>query len=173
MTMRHLAGAAGAPDGSYDADVVILSLDRPEETEAAIRSALSQTGISRHVFVVDQGSRPETLERLVALVALREDATLVALGCNRGVAGGRNRGTALGHGRIVAGLDNDAEFADARTLARAVAALDCDPKIAAIGCRIVLHSTGADDLSSWGYPISLLDRAGETFDVAWPAPLCG
>jgi GT2 family glycosyltransferase len=166
MSMRHLAGAAGAPDGSYDADVVILSLDRPEETEAAIRSALAQVGVSRHVFIVDQGSRPETLARLINVIAPRKDATLVALGCNRGVAGGRNRGTRLGHGRIIVGLDNDAEFADARTLARAVAALDSDPAIAAIGCRIVLHATGADDLSSWGYPIELLEHAGEVFDAA-------
>jgi GT2 family glycosyltransferase len=164
--MRHLAGAAGPPDGSYDADVVILSLDRPDETEAAIRSALSQIGVSRHVFIVDQGSRPETLARLVDVVAPRQDATLVALDCNRGVAGGRNRGTVLGHGRVIGWLDNDAEFADACTLARAVAALDSDPTIAAIGCRIVLHATGADDLSSWGYPVSLLERAGDTFDAA-------
>jgi GT2 family glycosyltransferase len=165
MSMRHLAGAVGAPDGNYDTDVVILSLDRPEETEAAIRSALSQVGPSRHVFVVDQGSRPETLARLVAVVAPRKDATLVGLDCNRGVAGGRNRGTLLGHGRVIVGLDNDAEFADARTLERAVAALDSDPTLAAIGFRIVLHATGEDDLSSWGYPVSLLDRAGEVFDA--------
>jgi GT2 family glycosyltransferase len=163
--MRHVAGAAGAPDGCYDADVVILSLDRAEETEAAIRSALAQIGASRHVFIVDQGSRPATLARLARVVAARTDATLVALDCNHGVAGGRNRGTALGHGRIIMGLDNDAELADAWTLARAVAALDSDPMLAAIGCRIVVHATGTDDLSSWGYPVSLLRRAGEVFDA--------
>ena len=165
MSMRHLAGAAGAPGGCYDADVVILSLDRPDETEAAIRSALAQIGVSRHVFIVDQGSRPEILARLVSVVAHRKDATLVALGRNWGVAGGRNRGTVLGHGRIIVGLDNDAEFADEHTLARAVAAVDADPMIAAIGCRIVLYASGADDLSSWGYPTSLLERAGEAFDA--------
>jgi GT2 family glycosyltransferase len=163
--MRHIAGAPGAPDGCYDADVVILSLDRPAETEAAIRSALAQVDVSRHVFIVDQGSQPQTLARLAGVVAPRKDATLVVLGCNLGVAGGRNRGADLGHGRIIVGLDNDAEFAEARTLARAVAALDCDPSVAAIGCRIVLHATGADDLSSWGYPISLLERSSETFDT--------
>jgi GT2 family glycosyltransferase len=165
MSMHHLAGASGAPDGGYDADVVILSLDRPQEAEAAIRSALSQTGVSRHVFIVDQGSQAGTLARLVAVVAGRNDATLVGLGCNRGVAGGRNFGTLLGHGRVIVGLDNDAEFADAHTLAHMVEALDCDPTIAAIGCRIVLHATAMDDLSSWGYPVSLLGRAGEAFDA--------
>jgi GT2 family glycosyltransferase len=165
MSMRHIAGAAGPPNGSYDADVVILSLDRPEETAAAIGSALAQVGVSHHVFIVDQGSRPEALEHLAGIVALRRNATLVALGQNLGVAGGRNHGTALGHGRIVVGLDNDAEFADAGTLARAVAAMDADQTLAAIGCRIVLHATGADDLSSWGYPAGLLERAGTAFDT--------
>jgi GT2 family glycosyltransferase len=166
VSMRHVAGAPGAPDGCYDADVVILSLGRAEETVAAIGSALGQKGVSRHVFIVDQGSLPETLVRLSAAVAGRTDATLIAFGGNHGVAGGRNRGAALGHGRVIVGLDNDAEFAGPGTLARAVAALDCDPPLAAVGCRIVVHATAADDLSSWGYPVSLLPRAGEAFDAA-------
>ncbi len=165
MTMRHVAGAAGAPEGEYDADVVILSLDRATETAAAIRSALAQSGVSRHVFIVDQGSRPEALALLAGVVAERQDATLVALDHNFGVAGGRNRGSALGHGRVIFGLDNDAELAESTTLATAVAALDDDPTIAAIGCRILLHTSGDDDLSSWGYPASLLPHAGDAFDV--------
>src|SRR5207237_5374002 len=123
------------------------------------------TGVSRHVFVVDQGSQPDALAHLAAVVAGRSDVTLVALDHNDGVAGGRNRGTALGHGRVIVGLDNDAEFADAGTLAHAAAVLDRDPTLAAIGCRIVVHATGMDDLSSWGYPISLLGRAGGVVDA--------
>jgi GT2 family glycosyltransferase len=165
MSMRLIAGAAGAPLGGYDADVVILALDRVEETLAAVRSALSQTGISKHVFVVDQGSRPESLSRLAGLVSGRSDATLVALDRNYGVAGGRNRGSALGHGKIIFGLDNDAEFADDKTLAKAFAAFDHDATLGAIGCRIVLAADGTDDLSSWGYPRSLLARAANQFDA--------
>ncbi len=37
--------------------------------------------------------------------------------------------------------------------------------LAAIGCRIVLHSDGTDDLSSWGYPARLLMRAADQFDA--------
>ena len=165
MTMRHVAGAPSAPVDDYDADVVILSLDRATETAAAIQTALAQTGVSRHVFIVDQGSRPDALAHLAGIVAGRTDATLMVLDHNHGVAGGRNRGSALGHGRVIFGLDNDAEFADRTTLAHAVATLDADAKIAAVGCRIVLHANGGDDLSSWGYPASLLPRAGETFDA--------
>lgn len=165
MNARHVAGAVSPPDGQYDADVIIPAFDRPEETAAAIHSALAQTGVSRHVFIVDQGSRPENLARLATEVSGRSDATLVELDRNHGVAGGRNRGTALGHGRIIFGLDNDAEFANATTLARAVAALDEDAGLAAIGCRIRLHEGDGDDLSSWGYPCTLLPSAGESFDA--------
>ncbi len=69
------------------------------------------------------------------------------------------------HGRTIVALDNDAEFAASDTVARLVAALDAEPRLAAIGCRIVTHAEGLDDLSSWGYPAGLLACAGESFDA--------
>jgi GT2 family glycosyltransferase len=166
VRIRHVAGAERPPSLQYDADVVILAFDRAEETEAAIRSALGQTGVSRHVIVVDQGSRPEALARLAEAVRDRDDATLVALDRNLGVPGGRNLGTGLGHGRIIAGLDNDAVFGSPDTLARMVAAVDADPDLGALGCRIVVDATDTDDLSSWGYPTALLAHSRETFESA-------
>jgi GT2 family glycosyltransferase len=160
-----VAGAAGPPDEKYDADIVILALDRVEETLAAIHSALTQTGVSAHLFVLDQGSPTDTLHRFAADLAGRRRATLLAVPQNLGVAGGRNLISALGHGRVIVALDNDAEFADTETVARMVAALDAEPRLAALGCRIVTHATGKDDLSSWGYPSSLLPCAGESFDA--------
>lgn len=162
---EHVAGAAGPPEGPYDADVVILALDRPAETMAAIASALAQRGVSRHVFIVDQGSSLHALAQIAAAIAGRADATLMRLERNYGVAGGRNRGSALGHGRVIFGLDNDAAFAGPDTLARAVAALDAAPGLAALGCRIVCHDSGADDLMSWGYPQALLPFAAARFDA--------
>jgi GT2 family glycosyltransferase len=164
--MRHVAGAECPPWVVYDADVVILALDRAEETVAAIGSALSQTGVSRYVIVVDQGSQPEALVRLAETVQGRADATLIALDRNHGVPGGRNVGAALGHGRFIAGLDNDAEFDKPDTLARMAEAFDADPDLAALGCRIVVDATGDDDLSSWGYPSALLTSTRETFEAA-------
>jgi GT2 family glycosyltransferase len=161
---RLIAGAAGPPADRYDADVLVLSLDRATETLAAIASALAQRGVTRHVFVLDQGSMPETVALLAKAVDGRTDATLVASGCNLGVAGGRNRAARLGHGRVIVGLDNDATFATPDTLAGTVAALDADPGLAAIGLRVLVDATGEDDLSSWGYPLELLPRAGESFD---------
>jgi GT2 family glycosyltransferase len=163
--VRLIAGAPAPPVGEYDADIIILSLDRAAETLAAIESALGQPGVSAHVVVVDQGSRPETLRRLAEAVAGRRDATLIEAGGNLGVAGGRNLASSFGHGRVIVALDNDAEFDAPDTTARLVAALDAEPRLAAIGCRIVAHDTGADDLSSWGYPAALLPCAGECFDA--------
>jgi GT2 family glycosyltransferase len=166
-TRRHrvVAGAAAPPAAVYDADVLILSLDRLVDTLAALESALSQRGVSRHVLVLDQGSSPETLAALTRALDGRDDATLVAMGRNLGVGGGRNRAAGFGHGRIIVGLDNDAVFASPDTLAGAVAALDADPDLAAIGLRIVVDATGQDDLLSWGYPKSLLPRAGDSFEA--------
>jgi GT2 family glycosyltransferase len=166
IVMRRVAGAERPPWVDYDADVVILALDRVNETVAAIHSALSQTGVSRYVIVVDQGSRPDSLARFAEAVRGRSDATLIALDRNHGVPGGRNLGAALGHGRFIASLDNDAEFDSTDALDRMALAFDADPDLAALGCRIVVDATGDDDLSSWGYPPALLARARETFEAA-------
>ena len=153
------------PPAGYDADILILSLDRTADTLAAIASALAQTGITRRVIVVDQGSRPENLCRLRRTVIDHADVILVCLADNLGVAGGRNHAASLGHGRIIIGLDNDAIFASHDTAARAVAALDADTTLAAIGLRILTAAGNTDDLSSWGYPPALLARAGDSFDT--------
>jgi GT2 family glycosyltransferase len=60
-------------------------------------------------------------------------------------------------------LDNDAVFAMSDTLAGLLAALDRTPNLGAVACRIVNDSTGQDDLTSWGYPRSLLPHAAERF----------
>lgn len=151
--------------GEYDADIIILSLDRELETLAAIESARRQTGISKHIWVLDQGSRPDTLWRLQQATASYADVVLICSERNLGVAGGRNRLSALGAGRVIVALDNDAEFDRHDTVARMVAALDADPGLAAVGCRIVRYADGRDDLTSWGYPATLLSRAAETFDA--------
>ncbi len=161
--IEHAPGPGTGPE--VDADIVILSLDRIDDTLGAVSSALGQTGITRHVWVADQGSRPENLARLAAFCDGRNGLTLLAFPDNRGVAGGRNRVIAPGRGRVVVALDNDDEFAPPRTAAEAVAALGADPSLAAIAFRILRFADREDDLSSWGYPSSLLPRAGESFDA--------
>ena len=162
---RLIAGAPAPPKERYDADIIILGLDRIEETLAAIASASGQRGVSVHIFVLDQGSCFHALGRLERTMQSRCDITLLSTERNLGVAGGRNLISGLGHGRVIVALDNDAVFAGPDTVAQMVAALDAEPRLGAIGCRIVTYANGNDDLSSWGYPIDLLPSAGESFDT--------
>jgi GT2 family glycosyltransferase len=165
MTARLIAGSLAPPDGAYDVDIIILALERAQETLAAITSARTQLGISAHVFVLDQGSSSDTLALLARTIRDCRNVTLLASDRNLGVAGGRNLISDLGHGRVIVTLDNDAEFAAVDTVARMVAALDAESGLGAIGCRIVTYGDGQDDLSSWGYPADLLPCAGESFDA--------
>jgi GT2 family glycosyltransferase len=160
-----VAGAQAPAEGDYDADILILALDRAQETLAAIRSALAQRNVATHLFVLDQGSSRETLDRLAAELNGQTGATLLSSRVNLGVAAGRNLISALGHGRTIITLDNDAEFATCDIASRMVAALDAEPRLAAIGCRIVSYDSGLDDLSSWGYPPGLVSSAAESFDT--------
>ncbi|GAB0114792.1 glycosyltransferase family 2 protein [Acidisoma sp. C75] len=165
MIQLH-AGRPPPASSSYDADILILSLGRAAETEAAIRSALAQSGLSRHVIVLDQGSDAATLARFAGLIAGRQDAMLAFSPENLGVAGGRNAAAALGHGAALIALDNDAVFATEGTAAAAAALLRAEPELAAIGFRILDGRGAAEDLASWGYPLALLPRAGERFEAA-------
>jgi GT2 family glycosyltransferase len=161
----RLAGSS-APDSDYDADILILSLDRVAETEAAIGSALGQKGLRQHLIVFDQGSSEATLARLREVIGPRADAQLASAGCNLGVAEGRNRAAALGHGRVMIALDNDAVFADSGTAARAVALLDEQPGLAALGFRIMNGDGSGEDDASWGYAEALRCHAAERFPCA-------
>lgn len=150
----------------YDADIIILSLDRAAETEAAIRSALAQTGLRRHVIVLDQGSAPENRARFARLIEGRPDAVLLDAGRNLGVAGGRNLASDAGHGDIMIALDNDAVFATNETAAQAVTALRAAPDCAVLAFRILNADGSADDAECWGYPDGRRSQAGERFPCA-------
>jgi len=133
-------------------DVIILSWNRVDDTLAAIESAASQKGIDSRIFIVDQGSERECLERLDALVAILPNARLKKLSANSGVAGGRNIATEMGEAPYVVALDSDAVFADEHVLERAVAHLSQDENLCAVGFRIKNYFTGEDDATSWDYP---------------------
>lgn len=133
-------------------DVIILSWNRVDDTIAAVNSAAAQKDVDARILIVDQGSEPECLERLEALVSSLPNAQLKKLTANSGVAGGRNIATAMGDAPYVVALDSDAIFADDSMLARAVARLSRDENLCAIGFRIQNYFTGEDDATSWDYP---------------------
>lgn len=132
-------------------DVIILSWNRVADTLAAIESAALQKGVEQHICIVDQGSSPDCIAQLDELVAKLPRARLRKLAGNSGVAGGRNLATAMGEAPYVVALDSDAVFEDENTLARAVAHLQADPTLCAIGFRIRNFFTRDNDQTSWDY----------------------
>jgi GT2 family glycosyltransferase len=155
-------GVSLAPDASSnelsngpEVDIIILSMDRVDDTIAAIESALAQKRVLQKIWVVDQGSSSETIERLQRYVASRQAVHLEIAGRNLGIPGGRNLATQLGCAPYVVALDNDAEFCSENEVALAIERLESDPGLAAIGFRILNFYSKADDERSWGYPKSL------------------
>lgn len=142
-------------------DVIILSWNRLDMTLEAIASARAQQGVQVRLYVIDQGSEAQVCQRLRQEVGA--DLQLLELGENVGAAEGRNRAIALGQAPYVAGIDNDAVFADEQTLARAVSLLEAEAQTALLAFRILNFYTGLDDWYSWAYPRRQRLQASQSF----------
>lgn len=146
------------------ADIIILSLNRANDTIAAIESALRQQDIDCAIWVLDQGSDPDNLARLEAFCR-GKPVHLEKSPVNLGVAGGRNKQTALGKAPYIIALDNDAIFADETTVRRAVDYLSARPDLGAIAFQILNFTTGQNDEYSWGYPKAVRHLWNSEFDT--------
>jgi GT2 family glycosyltransferase len=147
--------------GDVQVDIVIVSWNRPDETIAAVASALAQTGVRRRVHVLDQGSDPPNIARVKAFCADKPDVTLQCLERNIGIAEGRNRVIAMGTAPIIIGLDSDAVFDDPGCAARAAARMAGDERLGIIAFRILDSDTRRE--SHWDYPAKY--REAETFET--------
>jgi GT2 family glycosyltransferase len=161
---RLIAGTKPGP-GAYDADIVILCLERPRESCAAIRSALAQRGGVFHVSVLDQNSSADTSHALTSAFAHAPRFALYRTTQNLGVGAGRNFLGACGHGRIIVGLDNDAVFYSPWTVANALRTLQRRPELGALGFNILSADGATQDASSWGYPQRLRPKFRDKFDT--------
>ncbi|WP_162306052.1 glycosyltransferase family 2 protein [Oleisolibacter albus] len=147
--------AAGAPTGAATGnlpqiDVVVLCWDRLDDTIETLDSVLAQRQVDVRVYVVDQGSKPETLAGMRAYRDAHADRVVYhEVGHNTGVPGGRNIGTRLGHAPLVVALDNDAVLPDALALRRAADLFAADPGLGALAFRVVNYFTGAFDRRTW------------------------
>jgi GT2 family glycosyltransferase len=156
---------APPPAAPYDADIIILTLNRFTDTVAAVRSALAQSGVSIHVSVLDQGSAPHVRAAYIGAFKGLEHLAYYTVAQNLGVGGGRNHLAALGHGRVIISLDNDALFETDIVAARAVQAFDEALGLGAVGFKILAADRVNLDESSWGYPARLKSRREERFDT--------
>jgi GT2 family glycosyltransferase len=148
---------------NYDADIIILALNRVTETLDAVRSALAQQGGHFHVLVLDQGSEPSIFNSFSTSFACLENFGFITARQNLGVGGGRNLLSSLGYGNIIVSLDNDAVFATTDMVSKALSAFESQPRLGAIGFNI-LDATGDEvDPASWGYPLPLLTHQNASF----------
>lgn len=159
----HLLAGTPPPRRRYDADIVILSHQRPRETLAALRSAAAQTGMDSHVIVLDQASNPAMRAALATAASQFGHVALYGVARNFGVPGGRNLAAALGRGSAIISLDNDAVFAGHDTAARAARRLAEADRLGAIGFRILAADGARLDRTSWGYPARLARHAARHF----------
>jgi GT2 family glycosyltransferase len=144
-------------------DVIILDWNRPEDTIAAVKSALSQLDVTCQIWVVDQGSDAVNRERVKTFCNAHDEVTVRWLDRNVGVAAGRNIATRLGTAPYVVSLDNDAVFYDRRCVARAVQRLAADARLAAIAFRVLDADT--ELAQHWDYPLAYLETNFESFEV--------
>jgi GT2 family glycosyltransferase len=151
------------PTSPYDADIIILIRNRFTDTLAAVDSALAQQNIRFHVSVLDQGSDPDIQLKFVSAFKNHRDFGYYFVAGNLGVAGGRNFLSALGNGKIIIGLDNDAVFVDAFIAAGAVRAFDETPSLGALGFKILSEDGIHLDEFSWGYPAGLKPQSDAGF----------
>jgi GT2 family glycosyltransferase len=159
---RLVAGSA-APNEPYQADVIILALNRCQETIEAVTSAMRQTGINLYIAVLDQGSSEETQSRFAKEFAHSPRLGYFVSEENFGVGGGRNLAAAIGHGQMIVGLDNDAVLADQTVLARAYEIFQKEQALGALAFGVFRHDGKGVDLSSWGYSKSFLVQSGGQF----------
>ncbi len=121
------------------AAVVIVTKDRREDLERAVRSAVVQAGVSE-VLVVDDGSTDGTAE----FVAERfPDVKLLRHAEPRGYIVRRNEAARAASADVLVSIDDDAEFAAPDTVARMLPLFD-DARVGAVALPHVDLLQGQD-----------------------------
>jgi GT2 family glycosyltransferase len=110
-----------------DVSVIVLDIDGGGMLLACLDSIASQTAPPREVIVFDNGSRVAVAER----IAFRHGLHVFRSDTNLGFAGGNNAAYRHATGAYIALINNDVVL-DRDWLATVVAALDNDPKLAAV-----------------------------------------
>src|SRR3954469_15535721 len=110
-----------------DVSVIVLDIDGGEMLLACLDSIAAQTLPPSEVIVFDNGSRVPVAER----IAFRHGLHTYRSDTNLGFAGGNNAAYRHATGEYIALVNNDV-ILDRDWLATVSAALDADPKLAAV-----------------------------------------
>lgn len=116
--------------------IVVLSLNRVEDTETCLDAIARHTPFRNEVILLDNGSSSENVARLRRVVADRPTVTLHELPENVGCGAGRNIGATRARGEYLVFLDNDIEVRE-DWLAHLLSEMEADPHLAACCCRVV------------------------------------
>ena len=146
-----------------DISVVVVLWNQAHLTLRCLRALLAQIGPSIEVVLVDNASSDETSSLLSRLDGVR----VLANEANEGFGRGCNRGASASRGRSLLLLNSDA-FVRPGALAAALATLDSNPEVGAVGGKLVLPSgllqeAGSiiwSDASTLGYGRGLPEQAG-------------
>lgn len=131
-------------------DVVVITLDRAEDTHECIDSILAQDHPDFRLWVLDQGSGKDMVSSLKQRAA--RDGFVFVEGEQTGVPAGRNQGYGLGEAPVIVALDNDAVLADTGVLSRVAKSFQKNPKLGALAFAVHDYFGGGPDVGSWGYP---------------------
>jgi GT2 family glycosyltransferase len=164
---------------SPDISVVIVSWNGRQFLADCLGALATQQGVDAEVIVVDNGSADGSVEYLRTSFPW---ARVVALGDNRGFAGGNNAGAREARGRFIAFLNNDT-IADPGWLAALRRAVDEPRGFTLVTSRIVyahdpsIVDSAGDGLLRWGgafkrlhgAPVSEALESREVFGVCGAA----
>jgi glycosyltransferase involved in cell wall biosynthesis len=142
--------------------VVVLTINRPQFLDAAIRSVVNQSYSTWELLVLHDG--PDLrIEPIVAAWSVRDSRVRYFHRDEIGnIANGLNQAIRLGRGEFVAILDDDDTWIDPRKLEQQVTALLSDHSLVAVGGgatvvdevgREVMHYTRSklpEDCARWG-----------------------
>ena len=87
---------------AVDVSIVVVSCDSEDDLRISLPAAAAQTGVATELIVVDNASRDGS-----RVAAESAGARVLALGVNRGFAGGANAGIEASRGRFVLILNPD------------------------------------------------------------------
>jgi succinoglycan biosynthesis protein ExoO len=105
----------GAPHRAPDVSFIMAAYNAAPFVEAAINSALNQTGVAVEVIVVDDASTDETCDIVAAMAAADRRVMLMRRAANGGPSAARNRALAKASGTWAAILDCDDLIAPERS----------------------------------------------------------
>src|SRR3954468_9932340 len=128
---RRSAASTEAPTSTgcamSDVSVIVLDIDGGDMLRACLDSIAAQTLPPREVIVFDNGSRARVAER----ITFRHGLHIFRSETNLGFAGGNNEAYRHASGEFIPVINNDVVL-DRDWLATVPAALDADPKLAAV-----------------------------------------